>query len=144
MVHDTVRKRRERVRARRFVAPSGPASVEELLRISVQVWSFADVSAHLSIGIRKRLGIGFAQVVVAQLSASPLFAWVRKTRRRAVMKKLKRILLAMLVAVVVAAGAFAQKNSNDNRPPKDPQKVVERPKPPPSNSNNNSNRKKPG
>src|SRR5258708_12021033 len=68
---------------------------------------------------RGRLGIGFAQVAVAQLSASPLFAWVRKTRRRADMKQLKRILMAMLVAPIVTACTFAQKNNNDNRPPKD-------------------------
>jgi len=95
---------------------------------------------------RGRLGIGFAQVAVAQLSASPLFAWVRKTRRRADMKQLKRILMAMLVATVVTACTFAQKNNNDNRPPKEQPKIVEKPKPPPSNTNNNSgnsNKKKP-
>jgi hypothetical protein len=93
-----------------------------------------------------RLGIGFARVVVAQLSASPLFAWVRKTRRRAVMKQLKRILMAMLVASVVTACTFAQKNNNDNRPPKEQPKIVEKPKSPPSDTNNNSgnsNKKKP-
>jgi hypothetical protein len=95
---------------------------------------------------RGRLGTGLAQVAVAQLSASPLFVWVRKTRRRAVMKQLKRILMAMLVATVVTACTFAQKNNNDNRPPKEQPKIVEKPKPPPSNTNNNSgntNKKKP-
>ena len=92
---------------------------------------------------RLRFGIGFAQVGVAQLSASPSSVGEKNVRRRAVMKKLKGILLGMLVAMVVAAGAFAQKNSNDNRPPKENPRIIERPKPPPSNSNNNTNKKKP-
>jgi hypothetical protein len=97
---------------------------------------------------RWRFGIGFAQVGVAQLSASPQCVGEKDARRRAVMKKLKPILLAVLVAIVLAtlvtAGAFAQKNNNDNRPPKEHPKIIEKPKPPPSNTNNsNSNKKKP-
>jgi len=124
----------------------GPASSEELFEYKCEglvVRGRFGASQHWN---RGRLGIGFAQVAVAQLSASPLFAWVRKTRRRAVMKQLKRVLMAMLVATVVTACTFAQKNNNDNRPPKEQPKIVEKPKPPPSNTNNNSgnsNKKKP-
>jgi hypothetical protein len=144
LVHDTVRKRRDTVRARRLVAQSGPASGEELLGISVKVWLFADVSAHLSIGIGSVLASGLLKLWWRNSPPLP-YAWVRKTRRRAVMKQLKQILLGILMAVMVAGCAFAQKNNNDNRPPKGNEKIVEKPKepkPPPSNSNDNT-RKKP-
>jgi hypothetical protein len=146
VVHDTVRKRRERVRAQRFVARSGPASGAELFGNKCEGLVVRGRFGTSQDRNPKRLGIGLAQVAVAQLSASPLFAWVRKTRRRAIMKELKRILLAIVVATMVTACAFAQKNNNDNRPPKENPKIIEHPKPPPSNTNNNSsnsNKKKP-